>query len=364
MVTDSSTNRPLAGVQVSVAGARLGAATDAAGRYSINRVAAATHVIDARRLGFRQLSHAGVIVTADSVTTVDLRLASVPLTLEAVVSTGVVDPIGGTRVPFTVGHIDAENAPVPATNAVETIQGKIAGVTVVPNGRPGTGTNIVLRSPTSINKSNTPLIVVDGVILSQSFDASSADLESLDIESVEVVKGAAAASLYGSCASACVIQIRTKREVLGAVKARPLSSCPVMLTVTVAISPVTFSLTSVARAFAACMDRARSARTLPARTRAPPVVSATMRSSIGSRLPADKPLSASTISFPGDFAPRLKLDAPEPPEPLESFEPHAQSSSMIAVALVAVRITLYIANLRSGWFRSVNRPGFIGGSVI
>jgi hypothetical protein len=37
---------------------------------------------------------------------------------------------------------------------------------------------------------------------------------------------------------------------------------------------------------------------------------------------------------------------------------------MIAVALVAVRITLYIANLRSGWFRSVNRPGFIGGSVI
>jgi TonB-linked SusC/RagA family outer membrane protein len=100
---------------------------------------------------------------------------------------------------------------VPATNAVETLQGKVAGVTVVPSGQPGSGTNIILRSPTSINKSNSPLVVVDGVILSQSFDASSADLEAMDIESMEIVKGAAAASLYGSRASSGVIQIRTRR---------------------------------------------------------------------------------------------------------------------------------------------------------
>ena len=211
VVTDSGTHQALAGAQVTVAGGRLGAATDASGRYSITGVAAGTHVIEARRLGFRQSTRSGVVVTENATTTLDLQLASVPLMLEAVVSTGVVDPISGTRVPFTVGRIDAENAPVPASNAVETIQGKIAGVSVVPSGQPGTGTNIVLRSPTSINKSNSPLIVVDGVILSQSFDASTSDLESLDIESVEVVKGAAAASLYGSRASAGVIQIRTKR---------------------------------------------------------------------------------------------------------------------------------------------------------
>jgi TonB-linked SusC/RagA family outer membrane protein len=211
VVTDSAANHPLPGVTVSVVGGRLGAQTDAAGRYTITGVPAGTHVIEARRLGFRQSSQSGVNVTAGAATTVNLRLTSVPLMLEAVVSTGVVDPVSGTRVPFTVGRVDAENAPVPATNAVETIQGKIAGVSVVPSGQPGTGTNIVLRSPTSINKSNTPLIVVDGVILSQSFDGSTADLESLDIESVEVVKGAAAASLYGSRASAGVIQIRTKR---------------------------------------------------------------------------------------------------------------------------------------------------------
>ena len=69
----------------------------------------------------------------------------------------------------------------------------------------------MLRSPTSINKSTSPLIVVDGVVLSQSFAGATADLQSLDIESVEVVKGAAAASLYGSRAAAGVIQIRTRR---------------------------------------------------------------------------------------------------------------------------------------------------------
>src|SRR5690606_34341699 len=65
--------------------------------------------------------------------------------------------------------------------------------------------------PTSITKSNSPLIVVDGVILASSFGRSSADIDALDIESIEIVKGAAAASLYGSRAANGVIQIRTRR---------------------------------------------------------------------------------------------------------------------------------------------------------
>jgi TonB-linked SusC/RagA family outer membrane protein len=152
-------------------------------------------------------------VNADGVTTLDIALATTPFTLEAQVVTGVVDPTSGTRTPFTVGRVDVADAPVPPSNALETIQGKIAGATIVPSGRPGGGTNIVLRTPTSINKSNTPLIVVDGIVLAQSEieNGSTADLEALDIESVEVIKGAAAASLYGSRAASGVIQIRTKR---------------------------------------------------------------------------------------------------------------------------------------------------------
>ena len=211
VIIDAGDNRPLTAVQVSVAGTRLAALTNDDGRYTINNVPAGRYTINARRLGYRAASLPDVAVGAGATATANFSLEAIGLTLDAVVTTGVVDPTAGTRVPFTVGRVDAENAPVPATNAIETIQGKIAGVTVVPSGQPGSGTNILLRSPTSISKSISPLIVVDGVILSSSFGASSADLESMDIESVEVVKGAAAASLYGSRAAAGVIQIRTRR---------------------------------------------------------------------------------------------------------------------------------------------------------
>jgi TonB-linked SusC/RagA family outer membrane protein len=210
-VSDSATGQPVAEALVTVVGTRFGARTDNVGRYAITGVPAGTYRIEARRLGYRPATVPDVAVPDGGTATVDMRLGASALTLEAVVTTGVVDPTAGTRVPFTVGRLDADNAPVPATNAVETLQGKIAGVTVVPLGQPGSGTQIVLRSPTSINKSNSPLVVVDGVIQSQSFGAATADLEAMDIESIEVVKGAAAASLYGSRAAAGVLQIRTRR---------------------------------------------------------------------------------------------------------------------------------------------------------
>lgn len=211
VVTDSASARPVSDVQVVVVGTRLRAVTDNTGRYAFASVPSGTRSVDARRIGFRPVIVSNIRVTDGGAVTADIKIVAVALTLEAVVTTGVVDPTSGTRVPFTVGRVDVENIPVPSTNAIETIQGKIAGVTIVSPGQPGSGTNILLRSPTSINKTNAPLVVVDGVIQSQAFGAASADLESLDIESVEVVKGAAAASLYGSRAQSGVIQIRTRR---------------------------------------------------------------------------------------------------------------------------------------------------------
>ena len=210
-VTDSSFGRALSGVQVSVVGTRLRALSDDEGRYTIPGISAGTYSVEARRLGYSPSTVANVVVAEGGTATANFRMRVAPLTLEAIVTTGVVDPTSGTRVPFTVARVEAANAPVPAANALETIQGKVAGVTIIPSGQPGGGTNLMLRTPTSINKSNAPLIVVDGVIQSSSFDAASADLESMNIESIEIVKGAAAASLYGSRAQAGVIQIRTKR---------------------------------------------------------------------------------------------------------------------------------------------------------
>ena len=211
VVTDSASERPVGDVQVSVVGTRIGAITDAQGRFTINGAPTGPRTIEARRIGYRATRVVNVNVQLEGTTTLNIRIVAIPLTLQAVVTTGVVDPTSGTRVPFTVGRIEVENIPVPSTNAIESIQGKVAAVTIVPPGQPGSGTNILLRSPTSINKSNAPLVVVDGVIQSTAFGAASADLEAIDIESVEIIKGAAAASLYGSRAQSGVIQIRTKR---------------------------------------------------------------------------------------------------------------------------------------------------------
>jgi TonB-linked SusC/RagA family outer membrane protein len=206
-VTDSMHRQPVNAVTISIPGTNLGASTDDNGRYSIGGVPAGTHTLELRRLGYAPVRRAGVVVTADQTTTVDFFVAATLLRLQETVITGVVDPTAGTKVPFSVGRVTKEDAPIPPINAIAGVQGKIAGVMSVPPGQPGDGVSIQLRTPSSISKSNSPLIVVDGVILTE----SSADINSLDIESVEVVKGAAGTSLYGSRAGAGVIQIRTSR---------------------------------------------------------------------------------------------------------------------------------------------------------
>ncbi|HEY4217931.1 MAG TPA: SusC/RagA family TonB-linked outer membrane protein [Gemmatimonadaceae bacterium] len=206
-VTDSMAESPVPNVTIAVTGTRFAAVTADNGKFSITGVPAGTYTLEARRVGYAPITRAGVVVTSGATTTVNFRTIAAVLHLQETVITGLVDPTAGTKVPFTVAKVTAEDIPVPPMNAVSSIQGKVAGVTVLPGGQPGSGVDIQLRAPTSINKSTSPLLVVDGVILS----GSSADLNSLDIESVEVVKGAAAASLYGSRAASGVIQIKTAR---------------------------------------------------------------------------------------------------------------------------------------------------------
>jgi TonB-linked SusC/RagA family outer membrane protein len=112
------------------------------------------------------------------------------------------------KLPFTVEKVDMEEQPVQTSGADELIQGKVAGVEVVKgSGQPGNAADIMLRGPTSLTGSQSPLVIVDGVIT----DNTLADIDALDIASIEVVKGAAASSLYGSRAANGVIQIQTKR---------------------------------------------------------------------------------------------------------------------------------------------------------
>lgn len=211
-ITEAGTNEPLPGAEVTVTGAnfRRVAVSRADGRYTVSGVPAGGYTVEARRVGYAFTSAMNVTV-AEGPTTVDFSLRAITLQLAEVVVTGVTDPTEGIKVPFTVGRVSADELPVMSANAFNNLQGKMAGVQVITLPEPGSGVNIQLRTPTSISRSNAPLFVVDGVVLSSAFGASTADISGLDIESIEVVKGAAAASLYGSRAAAGVIQIRTRR---------------------------------------------------------------------------------------------------------------------------------------------------------
>ena len=209
-VSDSVTGQPVSNADVIVVGTVHRARTRDDGRYAIVGIPVGAYSVEVRRLGYQPRRQTAVPVSADGSVTVDFRLAPSVFQLQEVVVTGVIGETEGIKLPFTVGRLSMENAPVPPPNALEAVQGKIAGVTIVPEGQPGSGTNIQLRTPTSINKSNFPLIAVDGTILGTT-GGTSADLNGLDIERIEVVKGAAAASLYGSRAQAGVVQIWTRR---------------------------------------------------------------------------------------------------------------------------------------------------------
>lgn len=206
-VTDSAAGAPIGSVTVAIMGSSLAMMTTDDGKYTILRVPPGTYTLETRRIGYSAVRRTGVVVTADAATIVNFRVEGAILHLQATVVTGVVDPTSGTKVPFTVARITRADAPVPPINAIAGVQGKIAGISTIAPAQPGDPVSIQIRTPTSINKSSAPLLVVDGVILS----GTSADINSQDIESIEVVKGAAGASLYGSRAANGVINIRTSR---------------------------------------------------------------------------------------------------------------------------------------------------------
>jgi len=209
-VRDSLTGEPVAGVEILLVGTNRRAATAEDGTYAIAGVPPGTYNLEARRVGYAAARHRGLVVAGGRITTVDLRLTEVVSQLQEIVITGVVGEVEATSLGFTVGRIAAEQIPIPSANALESFQGRVAGVSIVPQGQPGSGTSIVLRTPTSIHESSFPLLVIDGAILGTT-TGTSADLQSLDIERIEVIKGAAAASLYGSRAQAGVIQVVTRR---------------------------------------------------------------------------------------------------------------------------------------------------------
>jgi TonB-linked SusC/RagA family outer membrane protein len=213
-VTDARTGDPLPGANVFIRELNVGSATDRDGNYTFlvppANVRGQEVTLVIKFVGYKQKTEK--ITLNPGVITRNVALDEDILGLEEVIVTGT---IGGTfkeKLPFTVDRITASDIQhVPTSTPESAIRGRVAGVKIVQgSGQPGTAPAVQMRGATSINtlgRSGGPLYIVDGVILG----ASTVDLDALNIESIEVVKGAAGASLYGSRAAAGVVQITTNR---------------------------------------------------------------------------------------------------------------------------------------------------------
>ncbi len=208
----SDRGEPIVGANVLVEELRMGVLTNAQGQYTVlvpgARVRGQRVVLRVRAIGFKPNSKAVTLTSGEQA--VDLVLGYDVNLLEAIVVTGTQEATEAVKVPFTVSRVDAAQMPVPASNPLTALQGKVPGANIVSaSGRPGAQASVLLRGPTSINASGRgqdPLYIVDGVIINGGLP----DLNPQDIESVEVVKGAAGASLYGARAGNGVINITTK----------------------------------------------------------------------------------------------------------------------------------------------------------
>jgi TonB-dependent SusC/RagA subfamily outer membrane receptor len=199
-VTDEN-GAPLPGATVVVEETNQGTTTDFDGNYQINAAQGQTIVFS--YVGYESQSMA--VGTSSSIN-MQLKAAN---ELEEVVLTGVAGKTDLKKVSFAVGKVNEDEIQqAPGVNPANAIRSKVPGVTVVQgSGLPGNASAIRIRGATSLIGSQAPLIILDGIIL----EGTLADINSEDIESMEILKGSAASSLYGSRAANGVIQIFTKR---------------------------------------------------------------------------------------------------------------------------------------------------------
>ena len=235
-VTDARTGTPVGSAQVEVEGARLTTATAEDGRYRLADVPAGSRVLIVRRLGYAA-SRQTVIVTDNQPTTADFVLAAAAVSLDQVVITGTAGGEQRRSIGNSVATIEVseELERSAAPNLANLLQARAPGVIVTPNtGRVGSGPTIQIRGRSSLSLSSEPIVYIDGVRVNNatnqgpsganasSFGAQNSqiasrlnDINPEDIQSIEIIKGPAAATIYGTEASNGVIQILTKRGASG-----------------------------------------------------------------------------------------------------------------------------------------------------
>ena len=230
-VTEAGSGEPVPSVQIFIEGLDIGALTQQNGRYLLQNVPAGTHTVSAERIGYRTQT-AEVTVGSGETVVQNFQVSEEALQLDEVIVTGTP---GGTQrraIGNAVTRLDAAEvtATRPVSNMQEMLTARTPGLDFQrATGNIGEGSRIQIRGYSSLSLGTQPLIYIDGVRVDNSTEqgpdipnlsgtsGSSAldDLNPNDIASIEVIKGPAAATLYGTEASAGVIQIITKRGQTG-----------------------------------------------------------------------------------------------------------------------------------------------------
>ncbi|MGI4884751.1 MAG: SusC/RagA family TonB-linked outer membrane protein [Janthinobacterium lividum] len=217
-------NEGLPGATVRLLNTVLGATSDANGRYELAAaVAPGAYQVEVSSVGYRSARRAVALGAAGPVAVQDAILTEDQLRLNEVVVTGTSVATSKKQLGNTIATVSGDElrTTVP-TQIDQALDGKFAGVQITQNsGNPAGGISVRLRGPSTVAGSSDPLYIVDGVIVNndspQLLDLGGSsqnrlvDISPNDVERVEVIKGAAAAAIYGSRASNGVVQIFTKR---------------------------------------------------------------------------------------------------------------------------------------------------------
>ena len=212
----------LPGVNVLIPAENQGAATDMEGRYRIEGLSPGSYEVQAQFVGFRTET-ATVTIEAGQETVQDFTMREDLVQMEEVVVTGLGQSVERRKLSADVGVIsatDIQEAPVSSID--QLLQGRVPGSSIrAQSAQPGQGALINFRGITSVFASQTPVIYIDGVRVDNSSNTSLSfggestsalsELLTNDIERVEITKGGAASTLYGSDAANGVIQIFTRR---------------------------------------------------------------------------------------------------------------------------------------------------------
>ncbi|MGH7540454.1 MAG: SusC/RagA family TonB-linked outer membrane protein [Gemmatimonadota bacterium] len=236
-VTDEGTGEPISFPQVSVQNTQIGTIGDENGAFVLEDVPAGEVMLVVQRIGYRSRE---VPVAAD-VSSASVQLTVDYLQVEELVVTGRATETRRVNAPNSIESIQGEALErVPQQTLDAALQGRVTGAVIASNsGAPGGGLQLEIRGSSSVNAASEPLYVVDGVVMSNIAIPSNAneitqaaggsnpsltqdvlqnriaDLNPEEIESIEVLKGASAAAIYGVKASNGVVIITTKRGQIG-----------------------------------------------------------------------------------------------------------------------------------------------------